>query len=67
MRQRSKVEKSREEWKTKAMKRAAENREYRKAQKRQLKKIVELNLKISELEQHESIEKKQIRQAALFK
>ena len=57
MRQRSKVEKSREEWKTKAMKRAAENREYRKAQKRQLKKIVELNLKISELEQRESIEK----------
>ncbi len=51
MLQYSKLIKSRDDWKTKAIKRADENRQNRKAKKRDLAIIAELKAKISLLEQ----------------
>ena len=50
MPQLSKLLKSRDEWKTKAIKRATENRELRKAQKRHQEKIAELKCEKRHLE-----------------
>lgn len=49
MLQQSKLIRSRDEWKTKAVQRAAEIRERRKAEKRSKEKIAELSQQISEL------------------
>lgn len=50
MPQLSKLLKSRDEWKTKAIERATENRELRKAQKRNQEKIAELKCEKRHLE-----------------
>jgi len=49
MLQQSKLIRSRDEWKTKAVQRATEIRERRKAEKRSKEKIAELSQQISEL------------------
>ena len=46
----SKILKSRDEWKNKAVERATEIREFRKTQKRHLEKIAELKRQHSQLE-----------------
>lgn len=51
MPQTSKIIQSRDDWKNKASQRANENREYRKTQKRHLKKIAQLKEQITALEQ----------------
>jgi uncharacterized coiled-coil DUF342 family protein len=51
MLQYSKVVRSRDEWKRKAVERAEEIREHRKAQKRHQRKIAQLKADISALEQ----------------
>ena len=59
MLQYSKVIKSRDDWRNKAIKRADENREHRKAKKRDLEIIAELKTKYNMLEQElEEQEKK---------
>jgi hypothetical protein len=51
MLQQSKILQSREEWKNKAVQRADEAREFRKTQKRHLKKIANLKLQNHQLKQ----------------
>ena len=58
MLQMSKILRSRNEWKDKAIQRAYELREQKKTQKRHLSKIAELKAQIKELET-QVIEKKQ--------
>lgn len=49
--QRSKLLRSRDEWKSKAIKRAYEVREHRKTQKRYQEKIAELKVQLQVMEQ----------------
>ncbi len=49
--QRSKLLRSRDEWKSKAIKRAYEAREHRKTQKRYQEKIAELKVQLQVMEQ----------------
>ncbi len=58
MLQQSKLIKSREKWKNKAVQRATENREYRKQVKRYKKKITELKKQIKEIKSTHSDKKK---------
>lgn len=51
MPQMSKILKSRDEWKNKAVERATEIREFRKTEKRHLKKIAELKRQLCQSEQ----------------
>ena len=58
MLQHSKIVRSRDEWKRKAVLRADENRENRKAQKRYQQKITQLKAEIRALEQAAELKKK---------
>ena len=51
MLQMSKLLRSREEWKNKAVRRAEENREFRKSKKRHQERIGELKAQLASLEQ----------------
>ena len=51
MLQMSKLLRSREEWKNKAVRRAEENREFRKSKKRHQERIGKLKTQLAELEQ----------------
>jgi hypothetical protein len=57
MLQHSKIVRSRDEWKRKAVQRADENRENRKTQKRYQQKITQLKAEISALEQAPELKK----------
>jgi uncharacterized protein YlxW (UPF0749 family) len=57
MLQHSKIVRSRDEWKRKAVQRADENRENRKTQKRYQQKITQLKAEISALEQAAELKK----------
>jgi uncharacterized coiled-coil DUF342 family protein len=56
----SKLIKSRDEWKYKAVQRANEIREYRKTTKRHIEKIRELKVQLAEIEQVASSLKKKL-------
>ena len=57
MLQRSKIIRSREKWKRKAVQRAAEIREHRKTQRRYRQKIAQLQVQIRTLEQTAEVKK----------
>jgi uncharacterized coiled-coil DUF342 family protein len=57
MLQRSKIVRSRDEWKRKAIQRADENREHRKTQRRYQQKIAQLKAELSALEQAAEVKK----------
>lgn len=58
MLQKSKILRSRDEWKSKAVQRSAEIREHRKIQKRYQTKIAELKMQIDEMKEQADESKK---------